>query len=398
MDRATWSRNIRIGAEALGAHRLRSALATLGVLFGVAAVVCMMAIGKGAERRVLAEYQRLGIHNLHIEARAPDAAATRSLLSADDGRALVAELAPVVGDAAAERGADRKVWALARNADARVVGVTPEYARLLDVTLVGGRFVGDLDVARGAAICVLSEPLAAALFPARSALGEIVHVGGQALRVVGLVRATALGAGTRPVLYVPLPVAARIPPGSRDPRGAERVIVRITPGTDPAALAPVVERALVRRHGSHDFSIVVPSELVRKAQRTQRIFQFVMGGIAAISLLVGGIGIANILFASVVERTFEIGLRRATGARRTDITAQFLFEAAAIATAGGLAGLALGIGGAFVVARAAHWPVVVTPAALGLSLGTALATGLLSGWIPARHAATVDAIVALRHE
>src|SRR5262249_30462991 len=152
---------------------------------------------------------------------------------------------------------------------------------------------------------------------------EIVHVTGQALRVVGLVRATALGAGTRPALYVPLPVAARIPPGSRDPRGAERVIVRVTPGTDPAALEPVVERALLRRHGSHDFSIVVPSELMRKAQRTQRIFQFVMGGIAAISLLVGGIGIANILFASVVERTFEIGLRRAIGARRTDITQQF---------------------------------------------------------------------------
>src|SRR5262245_12881626 len=164
MDRATWNRNIRIGAEALGAHRLRSALATLGVLFGVAAVVCMLAIGKGAERRVLAEYQRLGVHNLHIEARAPEGATSGSALSVDDGPALVAELAPYVGETAAERGSNRKIWALARSADAHVVGVTPAYARLLDVAPVAGRFVADLDVARSAAICVLSEPLATGLF------------------------------------------------------------------------------------------------------------------------------------------------------------------------------------------------------------------------------------------
>jgi putative ABC transport system permease protein len=188
-------------------------------------------------------------------------------------------------------------------------------------------------------------------------------------------------------------------PRGRDARAVQRLVVRLASGAEPAQVAPLLTTALLRRHGGvHDFAVVVPAELIRREQRAQQVFQWVMGSLASVSLLVGGIGIANIMFASVLERTSEIGLRRAVGARRTDILTQFLFEAAAIAALGGLAGIILGLGGALLVARIAHWPVVVTPVSLLLSTGTAIVTGLVSGSAPARHAARVEAIVALHHE
>ncbi|MFQ5599630.1 MAG: ABC transporter permease [Candidatus Krumholzibacteriia bacterium] len=144
--------------------------------------------------------------------------------------------------------------------------------------------------------------------------------------------------------------------------------------------------------------MIVPLELIRKEQRTQRIFRLVMGSIAGISLLVGGIGIMNIMFASVVERTSEIGVRRAVGARRRDILAQFLFEAGVMGGVGGLIGIVVGVCGALLVARAAGWPILITPGSILLSTGVAIATGLVSGLVPAHRATTVEAIVALHHE
>lgn len=399
MDRALWRRNVAVGVDALRAHRLRSALTTLGVVFGVAAVVCMLAIGAGAERRVLAEYRAMGLQNVHVEARAAAAGQGLWSLSVEDAAALATELRPHVQAAGAVRGSDHKIWAGPVVADARVTGVTPNLAALLGLEVLAGRFVSDLDAQWGAAVCVLSEPLAAALFPARPAVGQVVRAGGQALRVVGVARGAGLEVTGRPPVWVPLAVVWRMAPGGAAQRAVDRAIVRLPAGTDPTALAPVIRAALARRHGgTEDFDVIVPSELLRKAQRTQRVFQLVMGSIAGISLLVGGIGIANILFASVVERTSEIGIRRAVGAHRADIVAQFLFEAAAMGVAGGTAGIVLGAAGAFIVARSAHWPVQVTPGAVLLASVTALATGLVSGYVPARRAASVDTIVALRHE
>jgi len=399
-DAGSLRRNIRAGAEALRAHRLRSALTTLGVVFGVAAVISMMAIGKGAERRVLDELQRLGIHNLHVEERpAPAPNTSSSGLVEADAQALVRGFAPLVRGAAPERAADRRAWVGGRGADVRLCGVTPEYAAFLDLEVSAGRFISSLDAAAGSAVCVLSEPLVAALVPGQQPIGVVVRCGRQALRVVGVVRAAAGAPGTRPALYVPIAMARDVLPRERDARAVQRIVVRLADSTSPPAMGRVVETALLRRHaGARDFAVVVPSELIRKEQRTQRIFQMVMGGIAGISLLVGGIGIANILFASVVERTAEIGIRRAVGARRRDILSQFLFEAAAIGAAGGLAGILLGVSVAVLLGRIAHWPIVVTPGSIVLAAGTALATGLVSGAVPARAAATVDAIVALRHE
>lgn len=395
--RLQWGRNAAIGAEALRAHRLRSALATLGVLFGVAAVVCMLAIGKGAEQRVLAELRRLGARNLHVEARpAPEGNNVSGGLVEEDGRAAAAALAEHAQSMVVERSMDATLWAGPRRATARLLGVPPSYADVMDMELVQGRFVAALDFERGTAVCVLSEPLAATLFPAGRAVGARLRFTGHSLRVVGVVRDGS--GGERPLAYLPLSTAWRILPRERDAREVQRVIVHLAAASDAASLAEVVRTALARRHhGVLDFEVVVPSELIRKEQRTQRIFQLVMGSIAGISLLVGGIGIANILFASVVERTKEIGVRRASGARRVDIEAQFLCEAGAIGLGGGVAGIAVGVLGALVIGHTAEWPILISPASIGLATGTALATGLLAGVVPARRAARLDVAVALQH-
>jgi len=392
-----FGRNATIGAEALGAHRLRSALAALGVLFGVAAVVCMLAIGRGAEQRVLAELRRMGARNLHVEARpAAEGNAPSGGLVAEDGRAAAAALAEHAASVVVERSMDATLLAGPRRATTRLVGVPPSYAGVMDIELVGGRFVAPLDHERGTAVCVLSEPLAITLFPAGRAIGARIRFGGHSLRVVGVVRDGSRG--ERPSCYLPLTTAWRILPHQRDAREVQRVIVHLSPGSDAGQLAGVINAALARRHhGVRDFEVVVPSELIRKEQRTQRIFQMVMGSIAGISLLVGGIGIANILFASVVERTQEIGVRRAVGARRRDIEIQFLSEAGAIGLVGGVAGILAGGLGALLIGRAAHWPILVSPASIGLATGTALATGLVAGFVPARRAARVDVAVALQH-
>jgi putative ABC transport system permease protein len=400
MDWNDLRRSVGAGTSALRAHRLRTALTTLGVVFGVAAVICMLAIGKGAEQRVLDELRRLGIHNLHVESRpSPSPGTASSGLVESDAGALVGELQPYLRGAAPERTAPRKAWVRGRGADVQLCGVTPEYAAYLDLETLDGRFIAPLDASAGSGVCVLSEPLVAELLPGRRAIGAVLRCGGQALRVVGVVRAPGLAPDARPPLYVPLALSRAMLPTERDARAVERIVVRLHPAADPRALGAVIETALARRHaGARDFAVMIPSELIRKEQRTQRIFQSVMGGIAGISLLVGGIGIANILFASVVERTSEIGLRRAVGARRRDVLVQFLVEAALIGAAGGIAGIVLGAAGAIAIGHAAQWPILVTPGSIVLSAGTALATGLVSGVMPARAAAHVDPIVALRHE
>lgn len=390
-------RNVTIGVEALGAHRLRSALAALGVLFGVAAVVCMLAIGRGAEQRVLAELRRMGARNLHVEARpASEGSAPSGGLVAEDGRAAAAALAEHAAQVVVERSMDATLWAGARRATTRLLGVPPAYAGVMDLEWIGGRFIAPLDFERGTAVCVLSEAVATHLFPAGRAVGARVRYGAHSLRVVGVVRDGS--GGERPLSYMPLTTAWRILPRERDAREVQRLIVHLSPGSDAGQFAGVIDAALARRHhGVRDFEVVVPSDLIRKEQRTQRIFQIVMGSIAGISLLVGGIGIANILFASVVERTGEIGVRRAVGARRLDIETQFLSEAGAIGLVGGIAGIVVGVLGALLIGRAAQWPILISPASIGLATGTALVTGLAAGFVPAHRAARVDVAVALLH-
>jgi putative ABC transport system permease protein len=285
------------------------------------------------------------------------------------------------------------------------LGTTPGYAEAARLELATGRFLADLDVTDRKRVAVLGDSVVRALFPLRSPLGESLRLGGDWYRVVGTLQERAAprarGAAIRArdlnrAVIVPLPALDR---GGGDPRadGVDEIVFRVASAetVEPAA---GVAQALVRRTTGAAPELIVPREILRQRERTQRVFNVVTGAVAAISLLVGGIGIMNIMLASVAERTREVGVRRALGARRRDVAAQFLVESSLLTVTGGLFGSALGLVGAVLIQAFAGWPTAVHPLMLVLALVVALGVGIGFGFYPAWHAAGLDPVEALRRE
>jgi putative ABC transport system permease protein len=284
------------------------------------------------------------------------------------------------------------------------LGTTPGYAEAARLELGAGRFLADLDIADRKRVAVLGASVARALFPLQSPLGESVRLGGDWYRVVGTLqeraapRARAAAIRARDLnraVIVPLPALDR--GGDRQPEGVDEIVFRLGSAEGVAAAAGVAQ-ALVRRATGAAPEVVVPREILRQRERTQRVFNVVTGAVAAISLLVGGIGIMNIMLASVAERTREVGVRRALGARRRDVAAQFLVESSLLTVTGGLFGSVLGLVGAVLIQAFAGWPTAVHPLMLAAALVVALGVGIGFGIYPAWHAAGLDPVEALRRE
>jgi putative ABC transport system permease protein len=294
--------------------------------------------------------------------------------------------------------------AAARKAQAQVVGTLPAYQAAARLQVASGRFLTPLDVEDAARVVVLGALLAQELFPLGEARGERVLLGGDYFQVVGVLegRASRHAKGgtirSRDInhcAFVPLPALDR--GGDSRPDGVDEIVLRLRDASRVVGSAEVVRAVLRRTTGADGFEIVVPQEILRQKERTQRIFNVVTGAIAAISLLVGGIGIMNIMLASVAERTREVGIRRAVGASRRNILAQFLIEACLLTGAGGVLGGVLGIGFSELIQRLAGWPTALSGAMLLLSLLTALSTGVGFGLYPAWRAAQLEPMEALRH-
>ena len=407
----------------LRAHKLRSALAMLGIIFGVGAVIAMLAIGAGGERQAMRMIEEMGVRNLLVRAKkVPDAelqeVRKKSLgVSLRDGEAIREAVPGIELVVARVDVTPYKIFTSSGKTEGTVSGVSFRQPELSAVRLEEGRFLDALDEKTFAAVCVLGSGARRDLFGFGPALGRPVKVNDVWLEVVGILAAPvaaapsaasgASGEGSsassapaadRRIL---LPVSTAMRKFDRPATDApvDELVVRLAPSEAPGGAATNVRALLDRLHGgAKDYEVVVPQELLEQSLRTQRLFKIVMGSIAGISLLVGGIGITNIMLASVLERIREIGVRRALGARRKDVMAQFVLEAFTLSSFGGFVGILLGVALARAVAAVAGWPTVVTAASILLSTGVSIAVGLVAGLYPASRAAKQDPIEALRYE
>ena len=409
--------DLRMGVENLRAHKLRSLLTMLGMIFGVAAVVAMLSIGAGAQQEVMAFIEGLGVRNLIVEAReAPDQQTLQKIrklsagLSFKDFRMIEANLEGVSASSARKRFTPSKLLPRPQADPPMVYGVSPGYVAIANLQVVNGRFFDESETQGAAPVAVLGEAAAASLFGAEDPLGRYVKVNEQWFQVIGVagpqltVQADVGGLPAQDrnnLIYVPLYSAIfRLEDGqTRQKEEIDGIYLQMQSSDDITSGAALLRGLLnVAHREAGDFTIISPAELLAEQRRTQRIFEMVMVAIASISLLVGGIGIMNIMLASVMERTREIGVRRAIGARRRDVVRQFLLETTIISLAGGLLGIAVGVGLSQMIGELAGWSTIVTTTSIVLAFVVSVGIGLVFGLYPAVRAAKLDPVKALHYE
>ena len=422
MRQAKIVRNIWLGIENLLLHKLRSFLTMLGVVFGVGSVVAMLSVGEGASKEALSQIRKLGSTNIIISSTKPaeeEATSTmRSIMSVfgltyEDHRRLAASFSHV-RQAAPVKLIRKDSRLHERSMELRVVGTAPEWFDLVPREVVAGRVLLPCDDQKKAPVAVLTEYGARKLLATEGTVGQTLRIGGNEFEIIGIVRSESGQAGNIQIpdqdvdVYISLEVArryfgdvfARMTSGSfqRERVELHQIIVQADQVEHVEAVAAGIERMLKQFHKKQDYIVSVPLALLKQAQATKRTFNIVLGSIAGISLLVGGIGIMNIMLASVTERTREIGIRRAIGAKRKQIIYQFLIETVVLSMIGGLIGLGLGVLIPLLITHFSKMPTVVTLNGILLPLLISMAIGILFGLYPAVHAAKVDPIVALRHE
>ena len=416
-------RNIRLGIKTLLLHKLRSFLTMLGVVFGVGSVVAMLAVGEGASKEALEEIRKLGSTNIIVSSlkpieeesggqRSPFSVVMFGLLYDDERRARetfdsIERTVPVK--------IVRKEGRLGeRTLDLRIMGTTADWFDLVQRELIAGRILTLRDGEQRAGVTVLTEFGARRLLATKRTIGQNLRIGGNYYEVVGIVKSESGQGGSIQTpdqkidAYIPVEVArerygdfrTEISAGSllREAVELHQLIVQVDAIENVESVASGLDRMLKNYHSKEDYRISVPLALLRQAEKTKRTFNIVLGSIAGISLLVGGIGIMNIMLASVTERTREIGIRRAIGAKRAQIIGQFLIETMVLSTTGGVLGVAIGLAIPWTITYFAEMPTVVTGYSLALAVGISVTVGLVFGLYPAQHAANLDPIEALRHE
>jgi len=405
------------GFDNLRVHKLRSALTMLGMIFGVAAVIAMLSIGAGAQQQVIAFIEQLGVRNVIVEAREsadPQAFSRVRQVSAGltfrDLRMIEAGLAGLEASTARKRFMPTKVLPKPHGDVPVVFGVSPVYQSIASLGLTRGRFFGPSEADSAAAVAVLGQAAAVALFGVEDPVGKFVKLNEAWFEVIGvtgrqLVVQTEVGGvpaqDQNNVVYVPLKAAIlRIEDSMAMYKDeVDALYLQLASEGDVVSAGTVVRGLLAATHrGAADFTVVVPAELLAEQQRTRRLFEFVMVAIASISLLVGGIGIMNIMLASVMERTREIGVRRAIGATRRDVIRQFLIETTMITVSGGIAGTLVGISLSRLVAYLAGWSTIVTTVSVAVACLVSVTVGIVFGLYPAVRAARLDPVQALHDE
>ena len=425
-----WWRTLRLGVKSLWLHRLRSLLTVLGIVFGVCSVIAMLAIGEGASYEAQEQLKSLGSHNIILRSVKPpedqkvsDSGSRQNFtlsygLKEVDVRRIRATL-PGIEAVVPGRILRDFAWNVRYRVDCEIVGTVSWYPRMRNHPVIKGRFFNEREYDDKENVCVIGEEMVAQLFPFEQALGGSVRVGRSYFKVIGIMAprgrlpATANGTDATTTasqyrMFIPLSTARthygetiiRRRSGSMESERVElhEVTVNVDRLDRVRPVAAAIEEILKHDRKKKDYDILVPLELLARAEATRRIFNIVLGSIAAISLLVGGICIMNIMLATVTERTREIGVRRALGARRADIVKQFVAEATILSATGGILGVVLGVAIPAVVTATAGMKTIVTLWSLALAFGISAIVGVIFGLYPARRAALMDPVEALRHE
>jgi putative ABC transport system permease protein len=431
---------MRIGLGGLVTHKLRSVLTGLGIIFGVAAVIAMLSIGEGARQETLEQIKLMGVNNIIV--RSKDIT-TQSLKGAKasfstglvrlDGEAIK-EICPLVDYVVPQWEKTAPAQFRSERHDVKVVGTTPEFLNAFGYGVAQGTFINKAHVQNEDNVCAIGSDIKSTFFHFENPLGQQIKIDNQWFTIIGIMQSQMTpekkvgGLQVRNLnmdVYIPITTAQmkmdRARPGSGSgsftffgggaiffssgdqtpvPRNLlDQITIKVASEDKIDEATSIIRRLMERRHfGIEDYEIVVPEALMEQSQQTQRIFNVVMGAIAGISLLVGGIGIMNIMLASVLERTKEIGVRRAVGATRTDVLGQFLFEAIFLSVVGGMLGVVLGFSLTKAITLYAGWRTVVSVPAILLAFSVSALVGIGFGYYPARKAAIQNPIESLRYE
>jgi putative ABC transport system permease protein len=403
----------RSALRALRVNKLRSALTMLGIVIGVGAVITTVGVGAGAQARVAEQIQSLGANIVIVTPRSVTIGGvrvgqgSRPTLTDDDAYAMQREVGAVQAAAPTRSGTFQAIHGQ-RNWGTAVTGVTPEWFEVKERTVDEGRLITEEDHQIAAKVVLVGQTAAWNLFGDENPLGRTIRIGRVPFTVVGVLERkgqTPLGQDQDDVLMVPLSTARRKLLG-RIPGQARAVVavyVKIREGEDFSGAEAQIRDLLRQRHRlrpdqDDDFDLRNPYDLVQAQEEASRVMTYLLGAIASVSLLVGGVGVMNIMLICVTERTREIGLRMAVGARSRDILTQFLVEAVTLSLIGGTLGIAAGIGGAHAISYFAEWRTLIAPDAIAVAFGIATAVGIVFGFYPARRAARLDPIEALRYE
>lgn len=450
--------NLYIAINAVTANKLRSLLTALGIIFGVAAVIAMLAIGNGAQQEILEQIKLVGVNNIVIkpdieqqEAKIEDDAARKEKKKFSPGLTVrdvnnIVKTIPGLTKVSPEIILETNVVRKGYRRSAKLIGVDPSYFEIFNFEIQEGQVFNEEQKKYGTLVCIIGQSIKTKFFPTENPIGKNIKVGANWLTIVGVLKERVVSKNSISKLgirdfnmdvYVPLQtmlvryknrdlVTAEelrleamkqnsgnffIIGGSNDEEDEaqmaerknyhqlDRLVIQVNQTSMLQPAAEIMSRILKRRHYDVvDYEIEIPELLLKQQQRTNDIFNYVLGAIAGISLLVGGIGIMNIMLASVLERIKEIGLRLSIGAKKSDVVQQFLFEAIMISISGGIIGVILGVSMAYVVSEVAGIPTIITFTSIILSFGVAATVGLIFGIAPARKAASQDPITSLRYE
>ena len=404
-----------IALKALRVNKMRSALTMLGIIIGVAAVIVMVAVGSGARAQVEAQIKSLGANLMMIFSASPTftgaraAAGATHTISEEDAYAIGRELTDVVVAAAPALRGSGQIVAGNSNWSTSFYGVTPEYFDVREWSIAEGRFFEPAEINGAAKVVMLGKTVADNLFGDASPIDQTVRIRTVPLTVVGVLAAKGQspgGSDLDDILLMPITTARNRVLGSTSlakSRSVGSIQIKLVDGVDGAYAEERVRELLRQRHRlqpgqDDDFTLRNLTEILQTREESSRVMALLLAAVASVSLLVGGIGIMNIMLVSVTERTREIGLRRAVGARSGDILRQFLVEAITLALIGGLVGVLLGSAGAQAIGALAGWPIQLSASATLLAVGFSAAIGIFFGFYPARKAARMSPIEALRHE